>query len=404
MKYDFTSIIDRFGMDAAAIDAVGKWGMAPAEPKEGYDFIPMWVADMNFPTAPSITEAIIERSGHPLFGYYSPRDEYYDSIIRWQEKHNGMKDLKREYIGYENGVLGGVISAVRCYAEPGDSILVHSPTYIGFIGTLKMNGYHIIYSPLIQDEEGIYRMDYEDMDAKIRKGHIKVVIFCSPHNPTGRAWNREELEQAAAVFEENQVTVISDEIWSDLLLNGNKHIPFQTVNPYARENTVALYAPSKTFNLAGLIGSYHIIYNKNMRERIRAHSDRTHYNSMNVLSMHALMGAYDSRGEEWLMELREVLSQNVNYACQYIWENFDGVEVTKPEATYMLFINAGKWCENHGKKIEDLLQAGWDYGVGWQDGVAFRGPTHIRMNLALPISRVEEALRRLKEHVFVLLH
>ncbi|MBR5047751.1 MAG: aminotransferase class I/II-fold pyridoxal phosphate-dependent enzyme [Eubacterium sp.] len=400
MKYDFTSIINRHGMDAAAIDAVGKWEIAPTKPREGFDFIPMWVADMNFATAPSITEAILERTKHPLFGYFSPKEEYFDSIIRWQEKQNGMEDLKKEYIGYENGVLGGVVSAVRCYAEPGDSILLHSPCYIGFIASLKKNGYRIIYSPLVQDQEGIYRMDYEDMDQKIKEYQIQVAIFCSPHNPAGRAWNREELKKAADLFEENHVKVISDEIWSDILLNGHKHIPFQMVSPYARKNTVALYAPSKTFNLAGLIGSYHIIYNKKMRERIRAHSERTHYNSMNVLSMHALIGAYQDTGLEWLMELKKVLSRNVNYACNYIRENFEGVEVTKPEATYMLFLDAGEWCEKHGKNIRDLLEAGWDVGVGWQDGAAFQGPTHIRMNLALPFERVEEALRRLKEHVF----
>ena len=400
MKYDFTSIIDRHGMDAAAIDEVGGWEIAPTKPKDGYDFIPMWVADMNFPTAPSVTEAIIARSRHPLFGYYSPRKEYYDAIIGWQEKHNGMKDLKREYIGYENGVLGGVISAVRCYAEPGDSILVHSPTYIGFTGSLRGNGYHIVHSLLKQDKDGIYRMDYADMDTKIKKYHIKVAVFCSPHNPTGRVWKKEELEQAASIFEENQVTVVSDEIWSDLLLHENKHIPFQMVSPYARENTVALYAPSKTFNLAGLIGSYHIIYNKSMRERIRSHSERTHYNSMNVLSMHALIGAYQDIGEEWLLELRKVLSRNVDYAVAYIRDHFEGVEVTKPEATYMLFLDAGEWCRNNHKKVEDLLHAGWDLGVGWQDGVAFGGPSHIRMNLALPFERVQEALKRLSQHIF----
>ncbi len=400
MKYDFTSIIDRSGMDAAAVDAIGSWEIAPAAPREGFDFIPMWVADMNFATAPSITDAMIKRAEHPLFGYYSPREEYYASIIRWQESRNGMKELKKEYIGYENGVLGGVISAVNAYARPGDHILVHSPTYIGFIGTLESNGYHIVYSPLVKDQDGIWRMDYRDMEEKIRKYRIPVAIFCSPHNPTGRAWEKEELEQAAAIFEENRVKIISDEIWSDILLNGNRHIPFPMLSSYARENTVALYAPSKTFNLAGLVGSYHVIYNKQMRDKVRACSARTHYNSMNVLSMHALIGAYSPEGEEWVDQLKDVLSQNVNYACDYIREHFDGVEVTRPDATYMLFLDADKWCRKHGKTVADLLKAGWDVGVGWQDGRPFHGPNHIRMNLALPLEMAEEALNRLKKYVF----
>ncbi len=243
-------------------------------------------------------------------------------------------------------------------------------------------------------------MDFDDMDEKIKKYKIQVAIFCSPHNPAGRCWSREELEKAAEVYEKNNVMVICDEIWSDIILERNRHIPFQTISPYAKDNTVALYAPSKTFNLAGLIGSYHVIYNSKMRKRVVSHSNKTHYNSMNVLSMHALIGAYSQVGHEWVDELNEVLTENVNYAYTYIKEHFEGVEVTKPEATYMLFLDAGKWCQDHGKTIKDLLDAGWEVGVGWQDGRPFHGPNHIRMNLALPLSRVKEAMDRLDRYVF----
>ena len=164
---------------------------------------------------------------------------------------------------------------------------------------------------------------------------------------------------------------------------------------------MALYAPSKTFNLAGLIGSYHIIYNQALRDRIRAKEEKTHYNSMNVLSMHGLMGAYSPEGQEWVDELCQVLSENVNYTCSYMREHFEGVEVTEPDGTYMLFLDCTRWCETHGKTIEELVKAGWDVGVGWQDGRAFHGPCHIRMNLALPLSRVKEAMDRLKKYVFV---
>ncbi len=399
MKYDFTSIIDRKGKDAGAVDMVGIWGSAPKTPKEGFDFIPMWVADMNFATAPSIPQAIMARTEHPVYGYYEPLEEYYDSIIRWQKEKNGA-EVPKKAIGYENGVLGGVISALRCYAEPGDAVLVHSPTYIGFTGVLKANGYRIILSPLEKDQDGIYRMNFEDMDEKIKKYKIQAAIFCSPHNPTGRCWSRQELEKAAEIYEKNKVMVICDEIWSDIILQGSRHIPFQSISSYARDNTVALYAPSKTFNLAGLIGSYHIIYNKKMRDRVVSHSQKTHYNSMNVLSMHALIGAYSEVGKEWVDELNQVLTENVDYACNYIKEHFEGVEVTKPEATYMLFLDAGKWCEKHGKTIKELLEAGWDVGVGWQDGVPFHGPSHIRLNLALPLGRVKEAMARLDRYVF----
>ena len=203
------------------------------------------------------------------------------------------------------------------------------------------------------------------------------------------------------VYKNNDVTVISDEIWSDLILSGHKHIPTQSVSEDARNRTVAIYAPSKTFNLAGLVGSYHIIYNETLRDQVRARASKSHYNMMNVLSMHALMGAYRPEGYVWVDELCQVLTENVDFACKFIWDNFPGVEVSKPQGTYMLFLDCEGWCKAHGVTIGQVQQAGWDVGVAWQDGRPFGGTHTIRMNLALPKSRVEEAFRRLKEYVFV---
>ncbi len=402
MKYDFTTIMDRRGHDAIAVDGPGNMpgDWVPKAPKEGFDLIPMWVADMNFPTVPTIQEAIIERVKHPAFGYFSPTDEYFDSIIRWQRKRNGITDLTKEHIGYENGVLGCVMSALTAFAAPGDNVLLHSPTYIGFTNSILNNGYHIVHTPLIKDEHDIWRMDYEDMDRKLKENQIHVAILCSPHNPCGRVWEKWELEKAMEIYKANDCIVISDEIWSDIILNGNKHIPTQSVSEDAKNCTVAVYAPSKTFNLAGLVGSYHIIYNQYLRDRVRAKSSKPHYNEMNVLSMHALIGAYKPEGYEWVDELRQVLSENINYACNFIAEHFDGIEVSKPEGTYMLFLDCTKWCEKHGKTIGELLQAGWDVGVAWQDGCMFKAPCAIRMNLALPLSRVKEAFHRLDRYVF----
>ena len=164
--------------------------------------------------------------------------------------------------------------------------------------------------------------------------------------------------------------------------------------------TVALYAPSKTFNLAGLVGSYHIIYNKTLRERHDKESSLSHYNSINLLSMYALLGAYQPEGYEWVEELNLVISENVDFACDYIKENFKGVTVSRPQGTYMLFIDCKEWLEAHGKTIDEVLHAGWDVGVAWQDGRSFHGMTHIRINLALPLSRVKEAFERMKKYVF----
>ncbi len=401
MKYDFTSIIDRHGKDAIAVDALGSApGFAPASPKAGFDPIPMWVADMNFPVVPTITQAIMERTSHPAFGYFAPRDEYFDAIIRWQETRNHVTGLTKDHIGYENGVLGGVISALHVLCSKGDNVLLHSPTYIGFTDSLENNGYHIVHSPLVLDAQNIYRMDFADMEEKIVKHHIHAAVFCSPHNPCGRVWERQEIQQAMAIFQKHDVYVISDEIWSDIILPGSKHIPTQSVSEDARNRTVAFYAPSKTFNLAGLVGSYHIIYNKWLRDRVNKESSLSHYNSMNVLSMYALIGAYEPAGYEWADELCETIAGNIDFACAYIREHFQGVEVSRPQGTYMLFADCTKWCEAHGKTIEDVEKAAWDVGVAVQDGRMFHGLCHLRMNLALPLSRVKEAFERLDKYVF----
>lgn len=401
MKYDFTTIMDRRGRDAIAVDLLGsKKGAAPDAPKDGFDPIPMWVADMNFATVPTVQEEMIRRAGHPAFGYFDPSEEYYDSIIRWQETRNGVTGLTAECIGYENGVLGGVVSAVEAFSAPGDAILLHSPTYIGFTGSIGNAGRKIIHSGLVQDADGIWRMDYADMDAKIKANKIHLAVFCSPHNPCGRVWERWEIERAMEVYRDNDCVVISDEIWSDILLNGSRHITTQSVSEDAKNRTIALYAPSKTFNLAGLIGAYHVIYNPYLRDRVTAQSSKSHYNQMNVMSMHALIGAYRPEGYEWVDELCQVLSCNVNFACDYIADHFPEVRVTKPQGTYMLFLDCTEWCKAHGKTLDELLKAGWDVGVAWQDGRPFHGACSIRVNLALPLARVKEAFERLERYVF----
>lgn len=402
MKYDFESVIERKGKDALAVDGLGMQpGFSPDAPKEGFDCIPMWVADMNFAAVPSIVSAVRERLEHPLFGYFIPREEYYEAIISWQKSRNHVQGLEKKHIGYENGVLGGLVSALGACIKPGGNVLLHSPTYIGFTKSISAAGYHIILSPLKKDADGIWRMDYEDMARKIRDNDIQAAVFCNPHNPTGRVWSKEEMEKAMEVYKTYGCTVIADEIWSDIILEKNQYIPFETINEDAKQNTVALYAPSKTFNLAGLVGAYHIIYNDELRGDVEKESKRSHYNEMNLLSMCALIGAYSEDGEEWLCELKEVLSENVDYACNYIKEHFSEVEITKPEGTYMLFLDCGQWCKKNKKSLDVLLKAGWDVGVAWQDGRPFHGEYAIRMNLALPMSRVREAFDRLKEYVFI---
>ena len=369
MKYDFTTVLQRKGHDALAVDVVGKPGSPiPVAPKAGFDAIPMWVADMNFPVVPTVQEEMAKRLQHPTFGYFEPREEYYDSIIRWQRSHNGVTELRKEHIGYQNGVLGGVASALEVFCSRGDKILVHSPTYIGFTNTLTNNGYQIVHSPLVPDEQGVWRMDFEDMERLLRQEHIHAAVFCSPHNPTGRVWERWEVEQVMELFRKYEVMVVSDEIWSDILLEGYTHVPTQSVSEDAKRRTIALYAPSKTFNLAGLVGSYHIIYDSLLRDRMEKQMSLSHYNTMNVMSMHALIGAYKPEGYRWVEELRQVITANVDFAVEYIRSHFEGVSVTRPQGTYMLFLDCTKWCAEHGKTLDEVLRAGWEVGVCWQDG------------------------------------
>ncbi|MBR7146426.1 MAG: aminotransferase class I/II-fold pyridoxal phosphate-dependent enzyme, partial [Oscillospiraceae bacterium] len=327
-------------------------------------------------------------------------EEYYSSILRWQRTHHGVEGLEKQHIGFENGVLGGILSALGVYCSRGGSVLLLSPVYMGFTNSLRNAGYRMVESPLKKDEKGVWRIDFADVEQRLRDGRIHAALFCSPHNPTGRVWEKWEIEEFMALCKKYNVGVVSDEIWSDIILPGYKHIPTQSVSEDAKMRTVAMYAPSKTFNLAGLVGAYHIIYNESLRHRVEKEASLSHYNEGNVLSMHALLGAYRDEGYEWLNELRQVIAGNVEYACSYIEEHFDGISVSRPQGTYMLFLDCGQWLERHGKTLDELLKMGWDVGVAWQDGRQHGGAQHIRLNLALPLSRVKEAFARMDKYVF----
>jgi len=398
MKFDFTTILDRRGKDSIAVDLSPGYKL-DVPTKKGFGRIPMWVADMSFPTCPAVVRAMEERLKHPCFGYFSPSKEYYDAIIHWQMMRHG-NDVAQDQIGYENGVLGGVVSALNVLCSKGDSVLLHSPTYIGFTGSIGANGYRMVLSDLKRDADGIWRMDLADMEEKIKANHIHAAVFCSPHNPCGRVREYEELRAMMDLFEKYEVWVVADEIWADIVLNGHRHIPTHSVSDYAHTHTVTQMAPSKTFSLAGLPGSYHICFNTWLNDRLAKEASNTHYNAMSVLWMHALIGGYSEEGEEWTDELTQVLSENVNYAYDFITTHFKGVELAKPQGTYMLFLDCEKWCRENNTSIDELQHKGVEYGVMWQDGRPFHTPYGIRMNLAVPFELVKEAFDRLDRYVF----
>ena len=391
MKYDFTSLMNRSGHDSIAVDQIPIPG---AEVKEGFSRIPMWVADMNFPSLPTIQEAIHARVNEPHFGYFNLPDAYFDSIIRWQKERNGVEDLPREAIGYENGVLGCVASAAAAFTSPGESILLHSPTYIGFTGVLENCGRNIVLSDLVQDENGVWRMEYADMDRKLKEHNIHFAIFCSPHNPTGRVWEREEIEKAMEIYKANECVVISDEIWSDLTLPGFKHIPTQSVSKDARERTIALYAPSKTFNLAGLQTAYAVIPDDELRETYVKGLNANRIFNMNWFGSAALEAAYDKSGN-YVDTLCDYVNDNMDHMVQYVQERLPMLHMKKSEATYMVWVDfrgTGMSTEEIESFIDQKAHIGVDKGSWFGPG----GEGYLRFNLACPRKILDSALYQLE--------
>ena len=392
MKYDFTSIMDRQGRDALAIDSVGR-GHAPGAPREGFDVIPMWIADMNFPTIPTVPAAIIERAKHPVYGYFFPSDAYFNAIFRWQEHRHGVTGLTRENIGYENGVLGGVVSALNVFCSKGGNVLLHSPTYTGFTGALGNNGYNMILSPLVKDENGVWRMDFEDMERRIVENRIHAAVFCSPHNPTGRVWERWEVERFTELCAKHDVFIVSDEIWSDIVRPGVVHTPTQSVSEDAKNRTLALYAPSKTFNLACFYSAYVVIHNEELREQYGIVYEDYHFD-YNYLGIEALITAYNDC-EYYADQQNEYLHKNIELVKSFLAQAMPEVKVIEPEATYLLWIDFRAW----GLSSPELVRLFESAGVKLNSGANYGAPGDgfLRLNVATQTTVLEEALRRMKK-------
>ena len=393
MQYDFTSLMDRHGKDAIAVDGVGGPG-APGAPKAGFDVIPMWVADMNFPTCPTIQQAIIARAQHPAFGYFDPTPEYYDSIIRWQGTRNGVQGLAKEHIGYENGVLGGVISALNCVCSRGDKVLLHSPTYIGFTHCLENNGYQIIHSPLVKDEANVWRMDFADMERRLKEEHIHAAILCNPHNPSGRVFTKEELTAMGDICVKHGVTVVSDEIHNDFVFRG-EHTVFASIKKEFEDICVVCTSPSKTFNLASMMISNIFVPNKELRQKFQHQVDAAGISQLGVLGLVATQTAYE-KGDEWYESMLKYVWENIAYVKKYVKDNMPGVNVIDGEGTYLL------WLDFRGTGIDaDELDRRIIYDAKlWLDSGKIFGKTGTgfqRINVAAPRKTIEECMERIKK-------
>ena len=398
MIYDFTTFLNRTGHDALAYDGLGLEGF-PKKGKVEFSPISMWVADMNFVAFPDIIEGIEKRLSHPSFGYFLLPSEYYQRIAWWHYTKYNVKGLKQEHIVYANSVLGGLVATLDSLIAKGDAVLTHEPTYIGFLHAVKDAGYRIVTSPL-KLEDGIYQLDLADMENKIVTENIKVMILCNPHNPSGKAWTKDELKQIATLCKKYEVIIISDEIWADLDLNNDNHIPMQSVSSDAKQRTIALYGLTKTFNLASITGAYMVIYNVALRNLIKEKLDATCLNNPHILSVHALINAYTDAGMAWVKELNSVLADNVKLMTEFL-KQYPSLKFAIPQATYMFYVDASQYCNKHKISFDDLLNKGYEVGVVWQDGRPFGVNETIRINVASPTKVLIEALERLKKGVLV---
>ncbi len=392
-KQFFDKVWDRWGNDAL------KWDMLKMEGSPFYtdvskeEALPMWVADMDFATAPSVVKALQERVDHPLYGYFMLPDRYINAVASWQKTHFGTEGLKRENIMYQNSVLGGIATFIYAYSQPGDNILVNSATYTGFQGTVKNAGRFLVYSDLKQDEEGIYRLDLADMEEKIIKNNISLYIFCSPHNPTGRVWTFEEIQAVVDLCKKHNVFILSDEIWADFIMEkGKKHIPTQSISQDAKKLAIGLYAPSKTFNLAGLVGAYSIIHCPVMNKKIAKVAASSHYNMLNVLSVHALIGAYEG-GSEYVKVMNEYIRENQEELYDFFTNKCTGVKTHLPEGTYLMWVD----IKDTGMNMDDVLAKLKEVGIIVNDGRTFHGQTHLRFNCACPNIYIKKVIQKLSK-------
>jgi cystathionine beta-lyase len=388
LVYDFDTFVDRDGLSST------KWSFR--KDRTGIpDVLPMWVADMDFPCAPEIVEAVKSRAAVPSYGYTQRTDGYYGSLIDWMRRRHGWGGIQRDWIIFTPGVVAGFNFAVQAYSYPGDKVIVQPPCYYPFFDAITNNGRQIVNNPL-KIVEGNYVMDYEGLEKKI-DARTKMIILCSPHNPVGRVWKRRELENLVDVCERKNIVIVSDEIHNDLILGETKHTPTATISEEAMRRTVTLVAPSKTFNLAGLVNSSAIIPDSKLRYNFQNVVDNNRTRNTNIFGIVAQEAAY-TRGEAWLEELLVYLRGNYRYLEDYAKEKIPLLKVYPLEGTYLAWVD----CTKLGMSDEELkefmlrkaklwLDEGTMFGVG--------GSMFMRINLACPRSILKEALDKLSRAV-----
>ncbi|SDJ63189.1 MalY/PatB family protein [Salimicrobium halophilum] len=385
---NFEDVIERKGTRSV------KWDFADMLFKnEGV--LPMWVADMDFQVPEAVTKALQDRVSHGIFGYTMPDDEVKQTIVDWVSNHYDYK-IEKDWIFYSPGVVPSLHMLVQALSEVGDHVLIQTPVYPPFYSIVKNHGRHIVKNQLTFDGER-YEIDFDDFEQKIEKNNVSLFILCSPHNPIGRVWTKEELQKMADICLKHGVTILSDEIHADLVLGENEHTSIASLSEDIDEATVTCYSPTKTFNLAGLQASYVVAKDKKKRKRLERQFHGQGINMLNTLGLTALEAAYRD-GEEWLEGLREKLAENVTYARDRLHKETDSIRVIEPEGTYLLWLD----CRGLGLEHEELKTFMQEKAkLGLNDGASFgeEGKGFMRMNIAAPKETVVEGVERLIQAV-----
>lgn len=384
MKFNFDKIIDRTNNFSA------KW----SEMNKNFgtnNLLPMWVADMDFLTAPCVMEALKDRLEQGIFGYTTRPSSYNESIVNWLDNRFSWK-INQEWLMFSPAVITSISLLIQNLTQKNDKIMIQEPVYSPFHSIVESNERSLVISPLVKLDDGSYVMDYEDIESKIKD--VKIFILCNPHNPVGRVWTREELTRLGEICLKHNVLIISDEIHSDIILKNHKHTPFASISKEFRENTITCMAPTKTFNLAGLQSSFLVISNPYYYEVMDKAFSILDIKRNNAFSLVATEAAYNY-GEDWLYELIKYIEDNVDFAIDYIKNHMPQLKVKKPEGTYLLWVD----FSNLNVDKEDLKNALINKGrIALSDGSSFGigGDGYYRINLACPRSMVLEGLKRIE--------
>lgn len=393
MKYNFDEIVDRKNSNCM------KWDRR----KEIFgdnEILPMWIADMDFNSPPEVVEAIENRVKHRIYGYTYRPDSYYDSIIRWMEIRHNWK-IDRDWITFSPGIVPALSLGINAYSRSKDSVIIQTPVYPPFRSVVDNNERTLICNNL-KLIDGRYEMDLDNLRKQIRESNengnmVKILLLCNPHNPGGRVWTREELLELGNICLENNIIIISDEIHSDIIYEGYKHIPIASLSEDIQNITITCISPSKTFNLAGLSTSAIIIPNEELREAFNTLLRRLDVDGGNIFGTIALETAY-SKGENWLEELLVYLEDNRNYLLDFIQREIPSIKPIIPEGGYLVWLN----CEKLGIKGEELFNFfAKKAKVGLNSGARFGGDgdNYVRLNIACPKDILIEGLNRIKKVV-----